>query len=373
MQRLIKTLKRPFVSIALAVLAGFLVSFLFLTLAGYNPFAAVGALFRGIFSRPRYIFMVIEKSVPIILTGISMAFAFRTGLFNIGAEGQYIAGGVIAVMVGILFNFPPVVQIPLIFLSAMLASAIVGGISGLLKARFGIHEVISGIMLNWIAFYFCNFIVEAGPFMLTSAGRTRSINKSGFTTLFHNFKASKEGIAAVKKHPWFADIFLKSDLNVGILVAITVAVFMVFVLKKTTLGYSLRAVGLNAEAAQFAGIGVRRNVVSAMAISGAICGLAAALMVTGVSPHAVYKLGMFENTGFNGIFVALIAQGSPIGCIFSGLFFGALRYGSGSLQKELGVPSETIDIMVGLILFFVALTSIIPILISRLEKKRGSV
>ncbi len=369
MQTTVKILKRPFTSTLFAILCGLLVAGIILIVSGYDPIAALGALFRGIFSRPKYIFKVIEKSTPIILTGISVAFAFKTGLFNMGAEGQYIIGSVASMIVGVKLNLPPVIQIPMVILAGMLAGAIYGGLVGILKARFGIHEVITGIMFNWIAFYLCNFVVDSQIFHKPNTMRSLSINESGFTTLFYKWKNSKEGIEYLKHNKWLSDILLKTDVNIGIIVAIVVAIIVWFLLYKTTIGYGIRAVGLNSKAAEFAGIGVKRNIMAAMTISGAICGLAAALTITGTSPHAIFKLGMFENVGFNGLFVALIAHTSPIACILSGLFFGGLSYGGNALQMDLGVPSEIISITMGSILFFVSLTDVVPMLADRLAKR----
>ena len=369
MQKTIKILKKPITSTFLAILCGVFVAGIVLAFSGYNPIEALDTLLKGIFSRPKYIFKVIEKSTPIILTGISVAFAFKTGLFNMGAEGQYIIGSVAAMMVGVKLNLPPVLQILIIILVGMLAGAVYGGLVGILKAKFGIHEVITSIMFNWIAFYLCNFIVDSQMFHKPATMRSFSINESGFTTLFYKWKTSKVGIEYLKQNRWLSDILLKTDVNVGIIIAIIVAIAVWFLLYKTSVGYGIRAVGNNAKAAEFAGIGVKRNIMAAMTISGAICGLAAALTITGVAPHAIYKLSMFENIGFNGLFVALIARTSPIGCILSGLFFGALNYGGNALQMDLGIPSEIIAITIGSILFFVALAGVAPLIADRLAKR----
>ena len=370
MQRLIKILKKPITSTFLAIIFGILVAGAILFFSGYSPIMAFNTLLKGIFSRPKYVLKVIEKSTPIILTGISVAFAFKTGLFNIGAEGQYIIGSVVAMMVGVSLRLPAIYQVPIIFFAGMLSGAIYGGLIGILKAKFGIHEVITGIMLNWIAFYLCNFVVDSQTFHKPSTMRSLSINDSGFTTLFYKWKISKEGIEYLRQNKWLSEVLLKTDINAGILLAVVVAIIVWFLLYKTSLGYSIRAVGNNAKAAEFAGIGVKRNIMAAMTISGAICGLAAAITITGVSPHAIYKLSMFENIGFNGLFVALIARTSPIGCILSGLFFGALNYGGNALQMDLGIPSEIISITMGSVLFFVALSGVVPMVANKLAKRR---
>ena len=369
MEKFIKFLKRPITSTILAILCGVIVSGVILALVGYNPVSAFVSLLNGIFSRPKYIFKVIERSTPIILTGISVAFSFKAGLFNIGAEGQYILGSIAATIVGISFNLHPLFQVPLVIFSGVLAGAIWGLITGFLKAKFGIHEVILGIMLNWIAFHLCNFIVNHNLYHKPNSSRTHSINSSGFTMILNTWKRSKDGIEALRKNKLLSDILLKTDLNVGFIVAVLVAVVVWFILKKTTLGFAVRAVGLNPSAAKIAGIGIKRNITSTIAISGAISGLAAALVITGTSPHALYQLAMFENIGFNGLSVALIANSSPIGCIFSGLFFSGLIYGGNSIQSDLNIPSEIISITIGSVLFFVALTKCLPMLIGKFSKR----
>ena len=363
-------LRMSFTTKLIAILCGFIVATIVIAISGYNPFEAFGALFRGIFSKPKYISNVIIKATPIMITGLSVAFAFKVGLFNIGAEGQYIAGTIAATIAGILFDFPPVIQIPVVILCGMIGGAILGGLVGFLKAKFGIHEVITSIMFNWIAFYGCNYVVNTQRFHMPNSTGTYPINPSGYTTFLYNWRSTEAGRAFLAEHPVLADIFLRTDANVGIIIAILVAIILAFILKKTTKGYELRAVGFNKYAAEFAGINVKKNILQAMIIAGAVAGLAGALMITGVNPHKISTLGSFENYGFNGLSVALIAGNSPIGCIFAALLFAGLIYGGGAIQAEVGVPSEIINILIGTIVFFIALTSIVPVLADRLEKRR---
>lgn len=369
MQTLAKMLKKPITATIIAIFLGFIVATIILAFAGYNPFEAFGALFSGMFSRPKYISNVIIKSTPIIMTGIALAFAFKTGLFNIGAEGQYITGTIAAVIVGYSFNFHPILQIPLVLLAGTLAGAIWGSVVGFLKAKFGIHEVITSIMLNWIALYLSNFVVNSEAFHAPNTTASYTVNKSSFIMILPDWKISDEGLETLRKIPWLYDILVKTDVNVGFLVAVLVAVLIWFILYKSTKGFELRAVGLNKDAAEFAGVNVNSNIVQAMLISGAICGLAGALTITGVAPHRISQMAAFENNGFNGMAVALIAGSSPIGCIFAGLLFGGLIYGGQSVQAEIGAPTEIINIMIGTIVFFVALTVAIPPLADKLRKR----
>lgn len=369
MKTFVRILKKPITSTLIAILFGFLVAAVVLVFAGYNPWESFGALFKGIFAKPKYISNVIIKATPIILTGLSVAFAFKTGLFNIGAEGQYIAGTIAAVCVGVKFNFAPVVQVPLVVLSGVLAGAIFGGIIGFLKARFGIHEVITSIMLNWIGLYLSNFIVNTATYHQPNSTSSYAVNESSFTMLLPDWKTSKAGIAALKPNKWLYEMMLKTDVNFGILIAVVMAIIIWVLLYRSSKGYELRAVGFNRDAAEFAGINVGRNITQAMLIAGALAGLAGALAITGTSPHKISQMAAFENNGFNGLSVALIAGSSPVGCIFAGLLFGGLLYGGQSVQQDVGAPTEIINIMIGTIVFFVALTKIVPSLADKLERR----
>ncbi len=369
MKTTVKILKKPITSTLIAILFGFLVASIVLAVAGYNPWQAFAALFKGIFAKPKYISNVIIKATPIILTGLSVAFAFKTGMFNIGAEGQYIAGTIAAVCVGAKLNLAAPIQIPLVVLSGVLAGALFGGIIGFLKAKFGIHEVITSIMLNWIALYLSNFVLNTSAYHQPNSTGSYPVNESSFTMLLPNWKVSKAGIAALKSNKWLSEMMLKTDVNFGILVAIIMAVVVWFLLYRSAKGYELRAVGFNRDAAEFAGINVSRNITQAMVIAGALAGLAGAMAITGTSPHKISMMAAFENNGFNGLSVALIAGSSPIGCIFAGLLFGGLLYGGQSVQQDVGAPTEIINIMIGTIVFFVALTKVVPTLADRLEKR----
>ncbi len=369
MKTVAKILKKPVTSTFIAIFFGFVVSAIVLSIAGYNSIDAFSALFNGIFSKPKYISNTIIKATPIILTGLSVAFAFKTGLFNIGAEGQYIVGTIASTIVGIKLNLPAVLEIPLVILAGVAAGAVFGGIVGVLKAKFGIHEVITSIMLNWIALYLSNFVVSTDVFHQPDSTSTYMINESGFTTILGNWKTSDAGIEFLSHNKWLSEVLLKTDVNIGIIVAIIMAVVISILLYKSAKGYELRAVGLNKDAAEFAGINVNRNIIQSMVIAGALSGLAGALAITGTAPHKLSTMAAFENNGFNGLSVALIAGSSPIGCIFGGLLYGGLLYGGQSVQSAIGAPSEIINIMIGTIVFFVALTKIVPALADRLLKR----
>lgn len=370
MDRVNKILKKQITAIILAILCGFIVTGIVLAATGYAPLEAFGALFRGIYSKPKYLSNTIIKSTPIIMTGLSVAFAFKTGLFNMGAEGQYIMGTIAAVTVGMKLDLP-VLQVPVILLAGALAGALYGGIAGYLKAKFGIHEVITCIMLNWIALYLNNFIANMETFHKPNSSGTYPINRSGFTVFLYDYKRSKEGRAALRQNEFIGEALMKTDFNAGIFVAALLVILMVWLLNRTSKGYQLRAVGLNTDATEFAGINVRKNLIQSMLIAGGISGLAGALVITGMSPHKISVLSAFENNGWNGVSVALIAGNSPVGCLFAGLLFGGFLYGGQAVQSEIGAPSEIINLMLGTIVFFVALSNVVTMLAEKLEKRGG--
>lgn len=352
----------------IAILCGFLVATVILGCAGYNPLQVFGALISGMIGRPKYISNVIIKSTPLILTGVSVAFAYKMGLFNIGAEGQYIVGAIAANVTGILFDFPAVIQISLVILSGAAAGAIYGAFAGYLKARFSINEVITGIMLNWIALYLSNFVCNLNGIHKPDTDGTYAIHPSGFISFFSQWKKTEEAGEFMKAHPILGDI-LRTDVNAGILIAVVLTLAISFVLFKTTKGYEFRAVGSNRFAAEFAGINVKRNIIQTMILAGALAGVAAAVNMTGNNPHNITQLAAFESNGLNGLSVAFIAGASPVGCIFAGLLFGGLIYGGQSIQFYTGAPSEIINILIGTIVFLIALKDVVPVLADRWMKR----
>ncbi|MBR0423444.1 MAG: ABC transporter permease [Clostridia bacterium] len=364
-----RILKSYFMRTFIALCLGFIVASLILFITGYNPSQCLAVMFNAVFSRPKFIVNVILKSTPIILTGLSVAFAFKMGLFNIGAEGQYIVSTVVAAIVGIMFNFHPVIQIPLVILSGVLAGAIFGGIIGFLKSRFGIHEVITSIMLNWIALYLCNYVSNSALFHKPESDGTYPINDSGLTLFMYKWKFSEEGRIFLKNNPILNDIILKTDFNFNFIFAVFMAIIVWVVIYKTRKGYEFRACGLNPDAAQNAGIDVNRNIIYSMLISGALAGLAGSLAITGSSNPVVHVLSAFENNGFNGLSVALIAGSSPLGCIFAGVMFSGLIYAGQTLQFKMHAPSEIVNIMIGTIVFFVAMSVIIPMIVNKMVEK----
>lgn len=354
----------------IATLIGVILAMFILVVTGYDPIAAVGALIRGTLGRPKYITNVFIKATPILLTGVGVSFAYKAGLFNIGAEGQYVLGMVCATVVGSSVDFPAPIQIPLVLLSGVVGGALLGAVIGFLKSKLGIHEVISSIMFNWIMFYLNNFVCASEAFHRNNSESARAVNPSSLTTLFHEWKRTDAAQEMLSNIPWLKEALLKTNMNAGILIAVAVALIASMVISRTKLGYELRAVGLNKEAAKFSGINVNRSIITSMGIAGAICGLSGALTVTGIAPYAISTMAGQDGSGFNGLSVAFMAGCSPIGCIPASILFSLLLYGGVSVQQAIGTPSEIINIMIGTIVFCMALPGIGPAIADALKRKR---
>ena len=367
-----KFFSNPFVLTIIAIILGFAVASIILLLAGYPPVESIKTLVQSMLGRPKDISSVIIRSTPIIFTGLGVAFAIKTGLFNIGAEGQYVMGCVVATAVGSMLDFPKPVAVLMVLISAMLVSALYAGFVGLLKARLGIHEVITSIMLNWIALYFSNWVCGLEFFHKPGTIGMYPVNPCTYTMVLPVWKRSEAGQAYLANNPLLKETLGRTDVNIGFLVAVIAALVITHLLNRTRKGFELRAVGQNIHAARFAGINVNKSIVHAMMISGALCGLGAGFYITGQSPHTVATLSSFENVGFNGLSVAFIAFSSPIGCIFAGLLFGGLLYGGAGLQSKIGAPTEIINIVIGVIVFFCALSYLIPRFVDRLDAAKMS-
>jgi ABC-type uncharacterized transport system permease subunit len=345
----------PLITAALAFAVGGLVV---LITTGKNPLGTYQAIFNG--TGLKWLFpwvtgaardqaalnlqQTLLLTIPLVLTGLAVAFAFRCGLFNIGGQGQYIVGSIVAVQVGIwLADVSKPVHILIAIVLASLAGGLWAGIAGLLRATVGAHEVITTIMLNWIALWIGSYLVGfGGPLQNpkdTSVPATAEIAHSAMLPVF------------------WGDPVLQG-LHIGFFVAIgALAVFWV-ILNRTTLGYEVRAVGFNAEAARYGGIGVGRSYFTAMAISGVFAGLAGALDLLGWEFHLDLTVVQGSQIGFFGIAVALLGRNSSIGIAFSALLFGALINGTSTRTLDPAVfepelAGNLTRIIQGLVVLFV--------------------
>jgi len=343
---------------ALAILFGFALGAAVLVVTGRSPLAMFQAMLRSVSGvnlaagtfNPRYIGEFIVQSMPIMLTGLSVGFAFRTGLFNIGAEGQLMAGSVAATGVALWVQAPPGIHVLLVLLAAMAAGGIWGAIPGFLRARFNVHEVVMTIMMNYIALYLNNWAVvelfksadhiKTGPFPASAMLRSESLS-----ALTHG-----------------------SRLNWGFVPVILSLLVYWFVIEKTTFGYSLRAVGCNRDGAHYAGMRVKGDIVASMAIAGVFAGLAGAVITVGTFSFG-RALPAVEGYGFDGIAVALVGANAALGIFLSGLLFGMLKAAQTLMQAQ-GIPKEIANIIQAAIVLFIAMKYGIEFVLRRLRPGR---
>ncbi|WP_077358200.1 ABC transporter permease [Virgibacillus halodenitrificans] len=335
----------PVISVLLGLLAGAII----MLVSGYSPIEGYAALWNGAFGDAFTIGETIRRITPLILTGLAVAFAFRSGLFNIGAEGQVIVGWLAAVWVGLAVDAPMIVHLPLVLIVAMLAGALWGFVPGLLKAKLGVHEVIVTIMMNYIALFITNEII-------------RNVLTEQETTT--------EAIPATASlaSEWLQTLTFFSRMHYGILVALFAAIIMWFIVQRTTIGYELKAVGFNQHASRYAGMNVSKNIILSMVISGAFAGLAGAM--EGVGTYGTISvMSGFTNLGFDGIAVALLGSNNALGVVLAAILFGVLKEGAGQMPTSAGVPTELVDIIIALIIFFVASSYIIRWFLLRFKKE----
>ena len=327
-----------------ALLLAFVVGGVLIALIGVNPFEAYWALLRGMFGSPERIAGSIARSVPFIGSALALAFAFRAGLFNIGAEGQLLVGGLVAAWVGtwaFMYDTPGIIAIPIVITAGFVGGAFWGGIPGVLRARTGAHEVISTIMLNSIALFMTRWLINStDPLLLrdTSASVPRTKEVSETARLPELFGS-------------------EPTLHSGLLVMVILCVVVWYVLKRTTFGLEVITVGTNPHAARYAGISVNRIIVLAMVLSGGFAGIAAASEVAGT--NGFFQPGTFAFIGFDGIAIALLARTNPLGIIPAALLWGSLLSGAPLMQQEAGVSIDVVRIIQALILLFVAADAIV--------------
>ena len=326
----------------LVVLFGFFVATLLVLFVGRNPAGMYKAIVqvvtgwninRGTWNI-RYVGEFINYSVPYILCGFAMAFAGRVGLFNVGGEGQYIMGLTVAQLCAIFFPQVPLLHWSLALLFAILAGAVWGGIVGFLKAKFEVSEVVTTIMLNYVALYLSRIITMAIP---------------GTNT----YKTPDFPATALIRSKFLSFITNNSNLNYGIFITIAGAVLFWFMMEKTKMGFALKATGFNKDASFYAGIPVISSIVIAMAISGAYAGLAGGIVSLGSFKYG-RVLSSMDNYGFTGIAVALVGNNSAIGTVLAGFLFGMLQAAQPLMQSN-GIPKEITFIIQGLVVVFVAL------------------
>ncbi|MBS6216088.1 MAG: ABC transporter permease [Clostridiales bacterium] len=343
----------------IAILIGMLVGFVILLITDSSmALKGLGAIMTGGVQDMKNVGQVLYYATPLIMTGLSVGFAKRTGLFNIGGPGQFMMGAFAAVYVGVKWTFlPGGIHCLVAILAACLMGALWGVVPGLLKAYCNINEVITCIMMNYIGMSTSNVLIRAYIFDRTKNQSLRPVDganlpKLGFDKIF------------------VADVGTPSSVNAGILVAILLAIVVWVILSKTKLGYELKACGFNKDAAKYAGISEKRNVVLAMVIAGALSGIGGGLNYLAGAGTGIAVGSELAQQGFDGIAVALLGMSNPIAIIFTGILMAYLTVGGLAMQSY-GFVSQIISIITSVIVYFAAFILFFSQIIGKLGKRGG--
>lgn len=344
-----------FMASLIAILCGLLIgTILLFAFDASNAVYGLKNLLSSGFSSPAKVAKVLYQAAPLIMTGLSVGFAFKTGLFNIGATGQYTMGACFALYAGIVFKMPWWAAI----IAAMIGGAIWGLFPGLFKSLFNVNEVLTAIMFNWIGLFLVNLLMSNTPSILanfygaSNADRTASLAAANASAIIP--KAGLDGL------------FGSNYMNISIFIAVLFAIIMYVILNKTTFGYELKACGLNRNASEYAGINAKRNIVISMIIAGALAGIGGGIYyLAGTGQYTIEK--SLVAMGFNGIPVALLATSNPVGTIFSALFISYIQVGGDAMQPEFA--KETIDIIIAVIIYLSAFSLLIKNIIGSVTSK----
>lgn len=314
-----------------AVLLAVLIGVVILLISGTNPLVAYGALLKGSFGSLTAFGRTLEKATPLMFSGLAVAFAFKAGLFNIGAQGQLLFGAIVAAAVGFgVQGLPAYIHAPLALLCGAAAGGLYAAIPGVLKTSRGAHEVITTIMLNYIAINITDYLAD-GPWKDMSPGNI---------------------VARTPKILDSAVIPSIGGIPLGFVIAILAAVGVWWLLWKTTIGFEIRTVGLNPHGARYSGVKVARTVILTIVISGLLAGIGGAIETQGVVGR--YQPGFNAGLGFDGITIAMLGKTHPFGTIPAALLVGAMKAGASEMQFASGAAKEITDVIQALILFFVA-------------------
>lgn len=344
----VKKLSIPFFGLFSALIIGMVI----MIATGYDPIESYGALFYG--GLVRNWSVSILNATPLIFTGLSIAFAFQAGLFNIGAEGQYYVGAMAATFLGLYLNLPPLLTILLIIVIGGSLSAAWNFVPALLKVKTGAHEVITTMMLAHTARYL-------SPVFIRAFGGDPASSRHAYVT------------DAILENSWLPSFkgFIPSAnyrLSIGILLGIIFALIVYYILYKTRMGFEIRAVGQNRDAARTQGISVGKNIFRALLGAGALAGMAGVVQVLGLD-HKLF-LNLEGGYGWNGIAVALLASNNPIGVIFTALLWGVLDAGGQYMVRVTETPNSIVEIIKGIILFLIVARYIYTYLGNRIKKRR---
>ncbi|MEO1768670.1 MULTISPECIES: ABC transporter permease [Enterococcus] len=341
----------------ISVVLGFVLGALLMLITGYNPIVGYNAMFSAAFQSTMSVGEILVGAAPLIFTALGFSVANSAGFFNIGLSGQALCGWVASVWVALSMpDSPKIVVVGLAIIAGALAGAAAAAIPGVLRAFFGTSEVIVTIMMNYVLLYVANHIVNnvMSEDIISNKGVTKIVGMNG--TL---------------RAPWLTQIFGGSRINLGIFLALIFLVVVWFLMKKTTLGFEIRSVGLNPFASEYAGMSSKRTIIVSMIISGLLAGLGG--VVQGIGTFNNYFVqGASISIGFDGMAVSLLGNGSSIGILLSALLFSVLKLGGQGMQFA-GIPSELANSVIPLIIFFVAINYVVRLGLAKVSGSKKQV
>ena len=323
--------KQTLLDVLTIFLLTLVISALLIVACGASPVEAVGLFVKGIFGTKSSFAEIFVKACPLILTGLGCAVAFRTGFFNIGAEGQFYVGALAATMVALgLPQVPGMVRIVLCFVAAFVCGGLWALIAAVFKTRFNISEIIVTIMLNYIVINFLGYAVRS--FLMDPAG---------------NVPQSAKIDQAVQ----LPNLITSTRFHAGIVLAFVLAAVVWFLMEKTTVGYELKAVGLNPRAAACNGVPVVRSIISSAFLSGGLAAIAGSIEVLAIQKKLME--GISADCGYTAVLIALVAFNRPLGVVAVAILYAAMEVGASSMQRQLGVPSAIVSILIGVVVVLI--------------------
>lgn len=337
----------------ISIILGLVAGGILMLFIGSNPIEGYSYLLQGALKNLERIGNTLATATPLVFTGLSVAFAFRTGLFNIGASGQMLVGGLAATAVALTFDFSRPILLLVMVIAGLVAGALWAFIPGLLKAKFNVHEVVSTIMMNWIAYWTIYYIVPGyfkGEFLET--------------------ESKKLAESDTLRTPFLTEMFDGSYINLGLFFAVIAVIIIAFIIEKTTLGFELKAVGFNRFAAEYAGMKVNRNIILSMLISGALAGVGGVALYTGNASSI--QIGILPAQGYDGIAVALLGANHPVGVFFAAVLFGILYSGTGFMNAMTEIPPELANTIIAIIIYFAATSVMIERLLNKFKAKKSN-
>lgn len=331
----------------ISVLAGFLIGAIIMLIWSYNPLQGYGAMFASALGNMNGLGETIREATPLIFTAIGFAIASKAGFFNIGLPGQAQAGWLTSIWFVLAFpHWPKIILLPAAIILGALAGAIVAGIAGYLRAYFGTNEVITTIMLNYIVLYSCQYLMQQvmRSSMRVDTDTTKTISANGSLHI-----------------DWLSNLFGQSRINGGLFLALIALLIFWFLMKKTTTGFEIKAVGLNPFASQYAGMSAKKNIVISMLLSGTFAGLGGVVQGLGTYQNYFTQTASLD-IGWDGLSVALLGMSTAGGILIAALLFSTLKIGGLGMQTQAGIPYEIVSIVIAAIIFFVAINYVIGLL-----------